>query len=193
MGTMEARTQVLEKIRVSRSFLNTLSNVMEIQLHGFSDASPKAYGAVTYLRLQDRMSTVVVHLLMAKIRVPPTKRVTLPRLELMAAYLLAKLIQFVLKALKTNMSQYVCWSDGMVTLGWIRRPSHVWKTFVSNRVQTIQENVAPEHWRFCPGESNPADLMTRGQSLNDLASNSSWWHGPEWLCESAENWSTAVN
>ena len=32
-----------------------------------SDASLAAYGAVTYLRLQHRMGTVVVYLLMAKI------------------------------------------------------------------------------------------------------------------------------
>lgn len=73
----------LEKVRVPRSLLNTMTNVIEIQLHGFSDASPKAYGAVTYLRLQDRVGTVAVHLLMAKSMVAPTKRVTLPRLELM--------------------------------------------------------------------------------------------------------------
>lgn len=89
------------------------------------------------------MGTVAVHLLMAKSRVAPTKRVTLPTLELMAAYLLSKLVQFVLKSLKINTSQYIYWSDSMITLGWIRRPSHVWKTFVSNRVQTIEENVAP--------------------------------------------------
>ena len=154
----------LENVRVCRSLLNTaILNVVDVQLHGFSDANPKAYGAVSYLRLQDCMGNVVVHILIAKSRVAPTKRVTLPRLELMASYLLSKLVQFVLNSLKTKITQYFCWSDSMVTLGWIRRPS--WKTFVANRVQTIQENVAPEHWRFCSGESNPADLLTRGQSL----------------------------
>ena len=63
---------------------------------------------------------------------------------------------------------------------------------MANRVQTIQENVAPEHWRFCPGESSPADLLTCGQSLQSLTNNSVWWHGPEWLGESTEKWPTEV-
>ena len=92
---------------VFRSFLNTLSNVIELQLHGFSDDSPKGYEAVAYLRLQDRVGTMVIHLLMAK-RVAPTKRVILPRLKLVTAYILSKLVQFVLKSSKTNMSQHIC-------------------------------------------------------------------------------------
>jgi hypothetical protein len=90
----------------------------------------------------------------------------------MGAFLLSKLVSFVLESLKTNVTRYLCWSDSMVTLGWIRRPSSCWKTFVANRVQNIQEKVAPDHWRFCPGDSNPADVITRGQSLRDLARNS---------------------
>ena len=183
----------LRKIRVSCSFLDGLiSNVIEVQLHGFGDASVKAYGAVIYVRLQDSVGNVVAHLAMAKSRVASTKRVTLPRLELMAAFLLSKLIRFVLDSLKKDVTQYVCWTDSMVTLGWIHRPSISWKTFVANRVQTIQEKVAPDHWRFCPGDSNPADLVTRGKLLHDLAHNSIWWHGPKWLCEMEENWPSDI-
>ena len=169
----ESELAELRKIRVSRSFLDGLiSNVIEVQLHGFGDASVKAYGAVIYVRLQDSVGNVVVHLAIAKTRVAPTKRVTLPRLELMAAFLLSKLIRFVLDTLKTDVTQYVCWTDSMVTLGWIHRPSISWKTFVANRVQTIQEKVAPDHWRFCPGDSNPEDSVTRGKLVHDRGKRS---------------------
>ncbi|CAB3984426.1 integrase core domain [Paramuricea clavata] len=182
---MEVRAQRIGKRPCL--FSTAIHNVVDVQLYGFSDASPKAYGAVSYLRLQDCMGNVVVHILIAKSRVAPTRRVMLPRLELMS-----KLVQFVLNSLKTKIMQYFCWSDSMVTLGWIRRLSYSWKPFVVNRLQTIQENVAPVHWRFCPGESNPADLLTRGQSLQSLTNNSVWWHGPEWLCEFMEKWPTEV-
>lgn len=103
------------------------------------------------------------------------KRVLLPRLDLMAAYLLSKLINFIFEALKMKIMQYLCWSHSLVTLGWIRCPNQNWKTFVANRIQTIQENVAPDHYRFCPRDLNHAR-------------NSVWWHGLKWLSESVEEW-----
>ena len=149
----------LNLIRISRPLLTSLSfEIASIQLHGYSDASPNAYGAVTYLRIQECTGNVRVQILFAKTRVAPTKRITLPRLELMAAYLLAKMTAFLLKALGEKVQQYSCWSDSMITLSWIRRPSHDWKVFVANRVQAIQEKTDPERWRFCPGDTNPADL-----------------------------------
>ena len=58
---------------------------------------------------------------------------------------------------------------------------------MANRVQAVEGNVAPEHWRYCPRESNPAILLTRRQSLQSLAINSVWWHWPKWLSESETN------
>ena len=88
----------LNQIRINHSFLVDLDfGLVSIKLHGYSDASPNAYGAVTYLRLQDSGGNVRVQVLFAKTRVAPTKRVTLPHLELMAAYLLSKMIAFLLK------------------------------------------------------------------------------------------------
>jgi len=45
----------------------------------------------------------------------------------------------------------------------------------------IQSTWDPQHWKHCPGEDNPADLITRGLSLKVLAENSLWWNGPKWL------------
>ena len=34
-----------------------MSNIVDIQLHEFSDSSEKAYGGAVYLRLKDRIET----------------------------------------------------------------------------------------------------------------------------------------
>ena len=179
----------LNLIRISRPLVTSLDlEIANIQLHGYSDASPNAYGAVTYLRIEERTGNVRVQILFAKTRVAPTRRITLPRLELMAAYLLAKMTAFLLKTLGEKVEQYTCWSDSTITLSWIHRPSCDWKVFVANRVQEIQEKTDPERWRFCPGDTNPADLVTRGESLKMLTKNSLWWNGPQWLRKPAEEW-----
>ncbi|KAI5738765.1 hypothetical protein M8J77_010917 [Diaphorina citri] len=67
-------------------------NSISFEIIGFSDASSVAMAAVVYLRVQLPDGQVQVNLLRAKLKVAPTKPVTIPRLELSAADLLIKII-----------------------------------------------------------------------------------------------------
>ena len=53
-----------------------------MQLHGFSDASERAYGAVIYVRMTNSSNNVQTSLVTAKTEVAPIKRLTIPQLEL---------------------------------------------------------------------------------------------------------------
>ncbi|XP_063539370.1 uncharacterized protein LOC134748506 [Cydia strobilella] len=65
----------------------------KIELHVFSDASKSAFAAAVYMRVTDELNDVHVHLITAKTKVAPTeKEISIPRLELCAAALAAKLI-----------------------------------------------------------------------------------------------------
>ena len=66
-------------------------NYVNLQIHGFSDASEKAYGAVIYTRFTFREGLSETHLVCSKSRVAPIKSLSLPRLELSAAHLLVEL------------------------------------------------------------------------------------------------------
>ena len=112
----------LSNLRIPRCFVSDLINVNSVELHGFGDASTKTYGAVLYVVFKDESGKVNVQLVMSKNRVAPTKRVTLPRLELLAAFILSKLLKFVLESLKVTVDRIVCWSDSLVALSWIRKP-----------------------------------------------------------------------
>ena len=124
---------------------------------------------------------------MAKSRVAPAKQATLPILELLAASITAKLLNYVMEALQIMTDAVYTWSGSQIAIAWIKGPSSRWKVFVANRVQDIQQRVAPSQWRFCPGNQNPAHFLRRGISASQLKENELWWNGPQWLvCEALE-------
>ena len=159
--------------------------IQSVQLHGFGDASPKGYGACIYLRAELMDGSVETALVISKARVAPLKEVSLPRLELLASVLCARLLDFVRHALKLPDVDYRCWTDSQVALCWIQSDSLRWKLFVANRVREIQRLTASSKWSYCPGSCNPADLVTRGLSASELVQSALWLQGPEFLVSSA--------
>ncbi|GFV17669.1 integrase catalytic domain-containing protein [Trichonephila clavipes] len=170
--------QVVNDININRCIVVEQPEVME--LHGFSDASQSAYGAVVYCKSITSDGKMLVHLIASKSRVAPTKQTTIPRLELCAALLLAKLVHRVKQALKLNVTNTFLWSDSMIVLSWIRKESYL-KTFVANRIATIQEMTSSEQWRYVATEDNPADFVSRGMDSLKLKTCELWWNGPKFL------------
>jgi len=124
-----------------------------IEIHGFADASERAYAGVVYLRSRPARNTSEEWrstLVTAKTRVAPLKQITLPRLELCAATLLVRLVDHVQKQLNLRDRPVFLWSDSTVTLGWIRGHPSQWKTFVANRVRDPDDSagctMVPRGW-----------------------------------------------
>jgi hypothetical protein len=170
-------------LTVPRQYFNFASSALkDIQLIGFCDASSKAYAAVVYIKAYTEEGTYI-KFITAKTRVTPLKDHTIPRLELLAAVLLSRLIVSVKAALKSELSlgDSLCYTDSKVALYWICGHHKEWKQFVENRVQTIRSLVPPELWRHCPGRINPADAPSRGTTMTELLENETWFNGPKWL------------
>ncbi|GFW72447.1 hypothetical protein TNCV_3796751 [Trichonephila clavipes] len=55
------------------------------------------------------------------------------------------------------------------------------KTFVANRIATIQEMTSSEQWRYVATEDNPADFVSRGMDSLKLKTCELWWNGPKFL------------
>ncbi|XP_064106705.1 uncharacterized protein LOC135215687 isoform X1 [Macrobrachium nipponense] len=171
----------LKDIKVERCYKPANMNVIDYELHHFSDASEKGYGQCSYLRMTDANGQVHTRLVMAKSRVSPLKTFTIPRLELTAALASVKVSYFLKKELKVNISKEVFWVDSTIVLGYIANQCKQFKVFVANRVAQIRNHTLPEQWRYFSSSDNPADLCSRGMSVHDLTSNYMWWHGPEFL------------
>ena len=156
-----------------------IEQAINIQMHGFYDASEVAYGACIYIRSRNEKNKVSVKLLCAKSRVVPLKSITIPRLELCAALLLANLLQCTLKTLNLQINDIFLWSDSSITLQWIDTSPHLLKTFVANRVSQIQGITNSSNWRHVSTKQNPADFISRGQMSREFMQNSMWTTGPD--------------
>lgn len=130
----------------------------QFQLAGFCDASTLAYAAVVYLIIKSE-NNVQVQLLASKTRVAPLKKQTVPRLELLGALILARLINKVSQAINQSIavSRIRCWTDSMNVLYWIIGRKE-WKQFINTRVTEIRQLLPTDVWSHVPGPENPADV-----------------------------------
>ena len=77
---------------ISHTYFPKQSIIVSRELHGFSDASETAYAGEVYLRAVDSTNSTHVSLVIAKTKVEPIKRLTIPRLELNRALVAARLL-----------------------------------------------------------------------------------------------------
>ena len=96
---LENRVEISIKKLITRYCFPKDATIRELQLHGFCDASEDAFAGVVYIRMTDSEDKVHTSLVLAKTKVAPIKRLTIPRLELCGAYLLTKILHHVREVL----------------------------------------------------------------------------------------------
>lgn len=183
----EQKLQVFSNIKITRKVV-TFSTTRIKEIHGFSDASEQAYGACIYLRSISEDGRVEVHLLCSKSRVAPLKTLSIPRLELCGALLLAQLMQRVSNCLPFKVDGVHLWTDSRIVLCWLRSCSRQWTQFVANRIAEIQRIISIDSWNYVPSQENPADLLSKGIMPDMLHESDMWWTDPPWIKLDENNW-----
>ncbi|XP_048481684.1 uncharacterized protein LOC119693389 [Plutella xylostella] len=173
----------VNEIQMKRWLGVTETNKKKIQMHGFSDSSMKAYGAVIYVRIETEDNEIETRLIAARTRVAPLKTISLPRLELCGALLLSKLMKQFGQAMRIPTTDMYAWTDSQIVIAWLSGEPNRWKPFVANRVVEIVENLNNNQWYHVQSKENPADLTSRGMLLSELKQCDLWWKGPKWLTE----------
>ena len=167
----------LEQLTITRCIKPAPTS--HIELHGFADASGHAYGACIYLVSKALDGTLInSSLVVAKSKVGPLEQISMPRMELLAATMLARLMSDTMRSLSLKLEASICWSDSTTVLSWIKTPSSMLKQFCANRVDMIQRLTVDSTWKYVNTKINPADIVSRGCTTNQLVNNDLWFDGP---------------
>ena len=108
-----------------------------MELHGFANASLKGYGCCVYVRFLGKDGLYNVSLVSVQSRVALIKwQQSIPKLELQAALLLAKLADKVYKDLKITLTikSVTLYTDSTITLSWIRTTKNELEVFAEKRI-----------------------------------------------------------
>ena len=152
----------------------------------FCDASKDTFAAVVYLLQTNREQRQKADLIFSKTRLAPVKKMTIPRLELMAEVIGVRCLRFVTAQLKIPNEGKYLWTDATCFLRWINSEKDL-SVFVRNRVKEINK-YSDIVFGFVSTTENPADVATRGTTVSNLQNDYLWWHGPRWLTEAEEEW-----
>ncbi|XP_055711452.1 uncharacterized protein LOC129806705 [Phlebotomus papatasi] len=178
--------KMIDTVKIPRCYSPKLPEATSIQLHVFGDASESAYASVAYLRIESENS-VEVAFVCARTKVAPLKATSIPRLELQAAVLSARVSVAVKTSLDLEFDRVVLWTDSLTVMGWIKSDSRRYKQFVGHRISEIDQLTEIHQWRWISTTQNPADLATRRKPC-DFSASSKWFTGAPFLKLEEEQW-----
>jgi hypothetical protein len=110
---------LLQEVKIPRWLMGVSECVLSCSLHTFCDASKTAYAAAVFIHFE-YSSHIQLQLIQAKSHVAPIKTVTIPRLELLAATIGARLATSIVKELEQKDITLFFWSDSSAVIAWIR-------------------------------------------------------------------------
>ena len=173
----------------------SFSSDSEMDLVLFCDASTSAYGYVAYA-VQGGKSNLVL----AKAKVAPLKKRSLPQLELLGALTGVQGLLSLLNCFN-NVKNIFVGLDAQICLSWITSPISTKNVYTANRIKDIKEILnkisvkfnKEVYFRYVPTLCNPGDMLTRGTSLVNFKKDLSFWlQGPDWLRSEDEiSWPSA--
>ncbi|XP_037930221.1 uncharacterized protein LOC119664950 [Teleopsis dalmanni] len=181
---IQSDLEYLNHIEVPRYVLT--SSACYSQVHGFADASQRAFGCCIYIRSKHN-GFYKSSLLISKSKVAPIKAVSLPRLELCAAVLLCKTWNKIKPKVLPFINEIFFWTDSKIVLHWMKMHSSTLNCFVANRVSELQDYSRGIRWSHVPSKQNPADIVSRGCRASELK-DSIWFCGPKFLSLQSAEW-----
>ena len=168
----------------------------------FCDASEISFAAlayiVTFTKEKSRSSLIFCKNRLAPLSLKKStetdtdteiKKLSIVRLELLAALLGARLSSF-LRETFPHIKEHVLFSDSLINIYRIKyKNNKQYKIFTGSKLKEIHNLTSAENWRFVEGIQNPADIPTRIFKPQDVINNKNYWNGPDFLLDySRKSW-----
>ena len=180
---MADELNLISSLKVKRCI--NKESIINQEIITFTDASQDSYAAATYLRTIAENS-IDVNLIYVKNRLAPVKRkFTIPRLELMGVLIGCRASRFVAEQLNIKNLKERIFTDSQCVIEWSKSNKRL-KRFVDERVKEIRSFEIDLN--YVKTDENPADIPTRGETVNGLKMNKLWWSGPAWLSLPESEW-----
>ena len=160
-----------------------------------SDGSEIAYGCAAYIRWTLDDGSFWCRLLLAKCRIAPINRVSIPQMELNGAVLSKRCRKVIETESRFKFDRILHLVDSETVLCMIHKLSTRFRVYEGVRIGEIQAatNGDVSCWAWVSGNRNIADWITRGRSPNDLGPSSEWFAGPEFLYAPEDTWALKFN
>ena len=156
-----------------------------------SDGSEQAYGCAAYIRWVLSDGSIWCRLILAKCRIAPVNRISIPQMELNGAVVSRRVRSVVEAECRFSFDKVFHLVDSETILSMINKLSTKFKVYEGVRIGEIQASTDGKmhEWHWISGELNVSDWLTRGRSPEDISPSSIWWKGPSFLYQPIEKWS----
>jgi hypothetical protein len=180
----------LREIRLPRCVQPLEGQLRNPMLMVFGDGSREACCTLVYLRWEREDGTARCYLVTGKTQVAPKVKITIPRMELVAAVNSVRLARKAREALKIPLSGTRYFTDSSAVLGMLRTESGKFLEFVGAQVSEVKVNSDVENeWRWLEGNCNSADLGTRSRATpKDMIFGSEYQVGMPWMAKPESTW-----
>ena len=165
---------------MDQDFLNT------VLICVFGDASQKMLGCCAYMRIPRNDGKYETFFLFARSTIPPKHANSIPRKEAEALRRAARMGLYLQKVFNLPRSNVHLFTDSLVCLAWTHTDKYQLKLYIANCIQEIQDTQLKIF--YIQTSENPADLITRGSTIANLASSRLWQHGPKFLIDPIHLW-----
>ena len=177
--------QIAKEVEAASAFVTSrylgFDKTSPVEMHVFCDACPTTATGCCVFFVQNEK----VRFIGSKAKLSSSKHArTVPQWELIAmvigARLGAAIREMFSKDFPSISSNY--WTDSTICLHWLFSTKQL-PVFIRNRTTEILRLTDLSSWSHVSSANNPADILSRGCSADELLQSALWERGPPWLTD----------